>query len=72
MKNFENCNQCEMTLEDIKRLGDVIEEGEIEKSVREAIASGTLTDDEILNAHVTLNIPEINLKTNIDGQIKLN
>ncbi len=45
---------------------------EIEKSVREAIASGTLTDDEILNAHVTLNIPEINLKTNIDGQIKLN
>ena len=44
---------------------------EIEKSVREAIASGTLTDDKILNAHVTLNIPEINLKTNIDGQIKL-
>ena len=28
MKNFENSNQCEMTLEDIKRLGDVIEEGD--------------------------------------------
>ena len=44
---------------------------EIESAVRKAIASGAISETESINAKVTLKINELDLVTNISGNIKL-
>jgi len=54
----------------LKKVG-ITSQREIETAVREAIASGALRGTEILNASVTLQIPELNLKVDIGDSIRL-
>ena len=54
----------------LKKVG-VTSQREIEKSVDEAIKSGRLKGNEILQAQITLNVSDINLSTTIDGTIRL-
>ncbi len=44
---------------------------EIERAVRDAIASGTLSGNEKLNATVTLKLPELGVELDIDDSIAL-
>ncbi|MEE8332275.1 MAG: DUF6494 family protein [Alphaproteobacteria bacterium] len=54
----------------LKTVG-VTAQREIEKSVREALASGTLSGDEALSVSVRLQIEGIGLSLPIDGAIGL-
>ncbi len=54
----------------LKKVG-ITSQREIETAVREAIASGALSGTEVLNAGVTLQIPELNLKVDISDNIRL-
>ena len=44
---------------------------EIEQSVREALASGKITEDELLPATMTLEIPALQLTAKFASEIKL-
>ena len=54
----------------LKKVG-VTSQREIETSVRSALADGRINGDETLKATVTLSVGEIDLRVNIDGDIKL-
>lgn len=54
----------------LKRVG-ITSQREIEKHVNEAIRQDTLQGNETFNAKVVLEIPELGLKTEIDGLIEL-
>ena len=54
----------------LKNVG-VTSQREIETAVREALASGKLSDDESVNAKVTLTIDSLGLSTDITGTIDL-
>ena len=54
----------------LKKVG-VTSQREIEKCVDEAIKSGRLEGNEILQAQITLKVSDINLSTTIDGTIRL-
>jgi hypothetical protein len=54
----------------LKAVG-VTSQREIEKAVREAVASGKLKGNETLPAKVTLTVGGINLSHTIDGPIEL-
>ena len=49
----------------------VTSQREIEKAVREAVASGKLKGSEKLSAKVTLTVDGINLSHTVDGPIEL-
>jgi hypothetical protein len=44
---------------------------EIEQAVFSALAAGQLKGDETLQARVTLEIPQLNLKVPFEGEVKL-
>jgi len=54
----------------LKKVG-ITSQREIEASVRSALADGRIKGDETLKATVTLSVGEIDLRVNIDGDIKL-
>ena len=54
----------------LKKVG-ITSQREIEKAVRDGVASGNLTGDEILNASVTLDVQGVDLRIRIDDTIKL-
>jgi hypothetical protein len=54
----------------LKKVG-ITSQREIETSVRSALADGRIKGDETLKATVTLSVGEIDLRVNIDGDIKL-
>jgi hypothetical protein len=54
----------------LKKVG-VTSQREIEKAVREAIASGRLKGDETLAAEVTIKLGGVALNETIDGRIEL-
>jgi Family of unknown function (DUF6494) len=54
----------------LKKVG-VTSQREIEKAVRDAIASGKLKGDETLPAEVTIKIGGVQLTEKIDGKIEL-
>lgn len=54
----------------LKKVG-VTSQRDIEQHVDEAIKQGTLQGNEAVNATVTLEIPEIGVKTEIMGKIEL-
>jgi len=54
----------------LKTVG-VTSQREIEKAVRDAVASGKLKGNEVLPAKVTLTVGGINLSHTIDGAIEL-
>ena len=54
----------------LKQVG-VTSQREIEKAVRDALASGKLKGDETLQATVTLRIGALDLTHEIDGSIEL-
>jgi hypothetical protein len=49
----------------------VTSQREIETAVREALATGKLTDNTSLKPRVTLSIPELGLEHVVDGEIGL-
>ena len=54
----------------LKKVG-VTSQREIEKAVRDAMASGTLSGDEKVQASVTLRLPELGVELDIDDRIAL-
>ena len=54
----------------LKKVG-ITSQREIEKAVRDALASGTLNGDEELRAAVTLTVSGVDLSVAIDDTIKL-
>ena len=54
----------------LKKVG-IKSQREIEKHVNEAIRLDSLQGNEILSAKVVVEIPELGLKTEIDGSIEL-
>ena len=54
----------------LKKVG-ITSQREIEKTVRDAIASGKLKGNETLGATVTLKIPELGVELDIDDDIAL-
>ena len=54
----------------LKKVG-ITSQREIERAVREAIASGKLSGNEKLNATVTLKLPELGVELDIDDSIAL-
>ena len=44
---------------------------EIESSVRDHLRLGEITSDQLLHAKVVLTVPELDLETEIKGEIKL-
>ena len=54
----------------LKKVG-VTSQREIERAVRDALASGRLTGSETLSARVTLRIEALGLSHDIDGEISL-
>ena len=54
----------------LKKVG-VTSQREIERAVRDAIASGGLTGSETLNVRMTLEMGQLDLALPIDGEIKL-
>ena len=49
----------------------VTSQREIELAVRDALASGKLTENELLKARVTLSIPRLGVEHVVDGEIGL-
>jgi hypothetical protein len=54
----------------LKKVG-ITAQREIEKAVREGIASGKLKGNEALPAKATFNIGGVNLKFEVDGDVEL-
>lgn len=54
----------------LKKVG-VTSQREIERAVRDALASGKLKGDEKLDAKVTLQLPALGVKLDIDDDIAL-
>ena len=54
----------------LKKVG-VTSQREIEKAIRDALASGKLKGNEALIAQATISIGQINLSFEIDGSIEL-
>ena len=54
----------------LKKVG-VTSQREIEKSVRDAVASGALTGNEKVRASVTLKLPDLGVELDIDDTIAL-
>jgi hypothetical protein len=54
----------------LKKVG-ITSQREIERAVRDAIASGKLSGNEKLNATVTLKLPELGVELDIDDSIAL-
>ena len=54
----------------LKKVG-VTSQREIEKAVRDALASGALSGDEEIRASVTLKLPELGVELDIDDRIAL-
>ena len=54
----------------LKKVG-VTSQREIEKAVRDAVASGALAGNETLQASVTLKLPELEVELDIDDRIAL-
>ena len=54
----------------LKNVG-ITSQREIEVAVNKAIESGTLKATKSISARVELTIPELSLKTNINGEIRL-
>jgi hypothetical protein len=54
----------------LKKVG-ITSQREIERAVRDAIASGGLTGSETLNVRMTLEMGQLDLALPIDGEIKL-
>jgi hypothetical protein len=54
----------------LKNVG-ITSQREIETTIRDAIANGTLSGDETINAKVTLSIESLGLNTEIEGNIEL-
>jgi len=54
----------------LKKVG-VTSQREIEKAVREGIASGKLKGNEALPAKATFNIGGVNLKFDVEGDVEL-
>ena len=54
----------------LKKVG-VTSQREIEKAVRDAMASGTLSEDEKVQASVTLRLPELGVELDIGDRIAL-
>ncbi len=54
----------------LKKVG-VTSQREIEKAVRDAIASGVLAGDEKVRASVTLKLPDLGVELDIDDDIAL-
>ncbi len=54
----------------LKKVG-ITSQREIEKSVRDALSDGTLSDDSLVNVSVRLSIENCPEDVVIDGQIKL-
>lgn len=54
----------------LKKVG-VTSQREIEKAVRDAVASGTLSGNEKVRALVTLKLPGLGVELDIDGTIAL-
>ena len=54
----------------LKKVG-VTSQREIEKAVRDAVATGTLAGNEKIRASVTLKLPELGVELDIDDQIAL-
>ena len=53
------------------KLVGVSSQREIEKAVRAALADGRIRPDQALPAVMTLEVPELQLRVNFDGEIKL-
>ena len=54
----------------LKNVG-ITSQRDIESAVNKAIESGNLTAADSLSAQVEVNIPELDLKTKINGKIRL-
>lgn len=54
----------------LKKVG-VTSQREIEKAVRDAVASGTLSGNEKVSASVTLKLPDLGVEIDIDDHIAL-
>lgn len=54
----------------LKKVG-VTSQREIEKAVREAVASGTLSGNEKVRASVTLKLPDLGVELDIDDELAL-
>ena len=54
----------------LKKVG-ITSQRDIEQHVTEALRLGTLQGDEVLNARVVLEVPEVGVKTEIMGKIEL-
>ena len=54
----------------LKRVG-VTSQREIEKAVRDAVASGALSGNERIRASVTLKLPDLGVELDIDDTIAL-
>jgi len=54
----------------LKKVG-VTSQREIEKAVREAMESGALSGNEKVRASVTLRLPDLGVKLDVDGTIAL-
>lgn len=54
----------------LKRVG-ITSQREIEKAVREAVASGNLSGDEVLAAKVSLSIDDVSLEVVVEDDIRL-
>lgn len=54
----------------LKKVG-ITSQREIERAVREAIASGGISGNETLRVRITLEVGQLDLTLPIDGEIKL-
>ncbi len=54
----------------LKKVG-ITSQREIERAVREAIASGGISGNETLSVRITLELGQLDLTLPIDGEIKL-
>ena len=54
----------------LKNVG-ITSQRKIEEAVRAALESGQISEKNSLTANVSLSIPELSLKANITGEIKL-
>lgn len=54
----------------LKKVG-ITSQQDIEKAIQERVESGQVTGNQKFDARMTLEIPELDLKVVIDGEIKL-
>ena len=63
--------QAKTTEQKIAERNEIVKQREIEQAVFSALAAGQLKGDETLQARVTLEIPQLNLKVPFEGEVKL-